>query len=65
VRDANVVQVINPTDPVLAQAGTVQHPQFGLPVQRGDIVVQVEVTMLFEVTTGGQGNSGWDDWEGF
>lgn len=65
VRDANIVQVINPTDPALSQAGTVQHPQFGLPVQRGDIVVQVEVTMLFEVTTGSLPGSTWDDWEGF
>ncbi len=63
VRDANIVQVINPTDPALAQAGTLQHPQFGLPVQRGEIGVQVEITMLFEVTTAGQQSSTWDEWE--
>lgn len=65
VRDANILQVINPTDPALSQAGTVQHPQFGLPVQRGEIGVQVEITMLFEVSTGGQQSSIQDEWAAF
>lgn len=65
VRDANIVQVINPTDPALAQAGTLQQLQFGLPVQRGEIGVQVEITLLFEVTTSGQQGAAWEEWEGF
>lgn len=46
--DANRVQMFNPSDPLLDGPMT-QRPSDGSTVQRGEIVVQVEVTIQYEI----------------
>lgn len=45
--DANRVQMFNPSDPLLQ--GLVQRPSDGSTVQRGEIVVQVEVSIQYVI----------------
>lgn len=49
VSDAHKVEIINPSDPVLLEAGVAVRPPYHVEVQRGQILVQVQVTAEFEV----------------
>lgn len=49
VTDANKVEVYNPSDPVLVELGEAPKTPFHLTVERGEILVQVEVTMEFDL----------------
>lgn len=49
ISDAHKVEIINPSDPVLLEAGASVRPPYHVAVQRGEILVQVEVTAEFDV----------------
>lgn len=48
VSDAHKIDIINPSDPLLLEGGTAR-PPYPVPVKRGEILVQVEVSAEFEV----------------
>lgn len=49
VTDSNKVQIYNPSDPVLVEVTRTDETPYQVPVERGQVLVQVEVTMEFEV----------------
>lgn len=48
VSDAHKIEIINPSDPLLLEGSTAR-PPYPVPVKRGQILVQVEVSAEFEV----------------
>lgn len=51
VHDSNKIQVYNPSDPVLVEASSGPNIPYPVTVERGQVLVQVEVTMEFEVAS--------------
>lgn len=49
VHDTNDVRIYNPSDPVLVEGGKADPTPYQVAVERGEILVQVTVTMEFEV----------------
>lgn len=49
VNDSNKIQVYNPSDPVLVESPSAPDIPYPVTVERGQVLVQVEVTMEFEV----------------
>ena len=49
VSDAHKVEIINPSDPVLLEAGVAVRPPYHVEVEQGPILVQVQVTAEFKV----------------
>lgn len=49
VNDSNKIQVYNPSDPVLVESASGPDLPYPVTVERGQVLVQVEVAMEFEV----------------
>ncbi|HHT27200.1 MAG TPA: SIMPL domain-containing protein [Firmicutes bacterium] len=49
LRDNNAVRVYNPSQPTTAAAAETALPALAAPVYRGQVLVQTEVTLIFEV----------------
>jgi uncharacterized protein YggE len=58
VTDSNIIRITNPGDTVLVEGGYLTQSTYQKPVQRGEVLVEVEITIEFEaIMTSESGNN--------